>query len=246
MNVLGCDRTHGAGPLGNLDKFMGVNLALSVDLFGQCNLEVAAGSMVSGVGGAPDFARAARQSKGGISLIALPSSYGGGAKSRIVPRLGNELVSLPRTDVDVVCTENGAADLRGLSVHERAAALIEIASTHHRAARGSVARDRQPDLNKGKLGETECAGATRSSSAAPSRARSTRPRCRRIFPITPAQIADDAVAAAEAGAAILHLHARDPKPGVPRRTRRSMRNSCLASESAATRSSTSPPEPGSG
>ena len=36
MNVLGRDRTHGAGPLGNLDKFMAVNLALSVDLFGQC------------------------------------------------------------------------------------------------------------------------------------------------------------------------------------------------------------------
>ncbi|MGE0808508.1 MAG: 3-keto-5-aminohexanoate cleavage protein [Burkholderiaceae bacterium] len=35
------------------------------------------------------------------------------------------------------------------------------------------------------------------------------------LPITPQQIADDAVAAAEAGAAILHLHARDPVDGRP-------------------------------
>jgi uncharacterized protein (DUF849 family) len=35
------------------------------------------------------------------------------------------------------------------------------------------------------------------------------------LPITPEQIADDAVRAAEAGAAILHLHARDPKDGRP-------------------------------
>ena len=35
------------------------------------------------------------------------------------------------------------------------------------------------------------------------------------LPITPAQIAAEAIAAAQAGAAILHLHARDPKDGRP-------------------------------
>lgn len=35
------------------------------------------------------------------------------------------------------------------------------------------------------------------------------------LPITPSQIADEAVAAAQAGAAILHLHARDPETGRP-------------------------------
>lgn len=35
------------------------------------------------------------------------------------------------------------------------------------------------------------------------------------LPITPAQIADEAVAAAEAGAAMIHLHARDPNTGMP-------------------------------
>ena len=35
------------------------------------------------------------------------------------------------------------------------------------------------------------------------------------LPITPDQIAEQAIAAAEAGAAVLHLHARDPKDGRP-------------------------------
>ena len=35
------------------------------------------------------------------------------------------------------------------------------------------------------------------------------------LPLTPEEIAKDAIAAAEAGAAILHLHARDPKDGRP-------------------------------
>jgi uncharacterized protein (DUF849 family) len=38
------------------------------------------------------------------------------------------------------------------------------------------------------------------------------------LPITPAQIADEAVAAAEAGAAMIHLHARDPETGKPDQT----------------------------
>ena len=38
------------------------------------------------------------------------------------------------------------------------------------------------------------------------------------LPITPEQIADAAVGAAEAGAAIVHLHARDPKDGRPDQT----------------------------
>ncbi|RUW56622.1 3-keto-5-aminohexanoate cleavage protein, partial [Mesorhizobium sp. M8A.F.Ca.ET.021.01.1.1] len=38
------------------------------------------------------------------------------------------------------------------------------------------------------------------------------------LPITPDQIASEAIAAAEAGAAILHLHARDPETGRPDQT----------------------------
>ena len=62
------------------------------------------------------------------------------------------------------------------------------------------------------------------------RARSTRRRMSPYLPITPDQIAEQAIGAAEAGAAILHLHARDPKDRRARRpTRRCSCSSCRVS-----------------
>src|SRR5690606_22941673 len=49
------------------------------------------------------------------------------------------------------------------------------------------------------------------------------------LPLTPAQIAEQAIEAAEAGAAILHLHARDPRDGRPRPTPLCSTNSSRAS-----------------
>jgi 4-hydroxybutyrate CoA-transferase len=104
-----------------------------VDLFGQCNLEHADGRAISGAGGAPDFARAARLSSGGRSIVALNASYKRGQVSRIVPCLGESAItSLARVDVDFVITEFGAADLRAASVHERAQALIAISAPQFR------------------------------------------------------------------------------------------------------------------
>lgn len=129
LRVLGCEITHDARRLAALDRFIAVNSALEVDLFGQCNLEHAEGRAVSGAGGAPDFARAARLSPGGRSIVALNASYRRGQASRIVPCLGEQAVaSLSRVDVDYVITEFGVADLRSASVHERAQALIAVAA----------------------------------------------------------------------------------------------------------------------
>ena len=124
--VAGCDVTHDACRLAALPRLHAVNSALSVDLFGQANLEIADGRAVSGLGGAGDFARGARLSPGGLSIVALPSTAGR-ARSRIVPRLEDGIASLSRGDVDVVVTEHGAADLRGLCVHGRAEALAAVA-----------------------------------------------------------------------------------------------------------------------
>jgi acyl-CoA hydrolase len=52
--------------------------------------------------------------------------------SRIVPRLDAPAVTLARTDVAIVVTEHGAADLRGLSLDGRAQALIALAHPDHR------------------------------------------------------------------------------------------------------------------
>lgn len=128
VQLRGCELTHAPENVFKLQQFVAINSALEVDLFGQCNLEFAAGHAVSGAGGSSDFARAARYSNDGLSIVALVSSYKKKSLSRIVPQLGAPgVASLGRGDVDVIVTEHGIADLRGLSVHQRANALMAIA-----------------------------------------------------------------------------------------------------------------------
>jgi acyl-CoA hydrolase len=66
---------------------------------------------VGAVGGALDFVRAANQSPGGLSIIALPAS-------RVVEHLSGP-VSVPRSEAGVFVTEHGVADLRGCTLAER-------------------------------------------------------------------------------------------------------------------------------
>ena len=124
--------THGAAVLAATPRLHALNSALEVDLFGQANLEWRSGRLASGLGGAPDFAAAARRSSGGRAVLALPSSAKGGALSRIVARLEAPTVSIPRDDTDLVITEYGVADLRGTGLDERAEKLIAIATPAHR------------------------------------------------------------------------------------------------------------------
>lgn len=133
LRVLGCEITHDPHVLMGLERLVAVNSALEVDLFGQCNLEHAGGRAVSGAGGAPDFARAAKLSHYGRSIVALNASLGGDKGSRIVPTLSpSSIASLGRVDIDCLVTEHGIAHLSGASVHERAAAIIAIADPAYR------------------------------------------------------------------------------------------------------------------
>ena len=125
--------THGAAGLAATPRLHALNSALEVDLFGQANLEWRGGRLASGLGGGPDFARAARRSQGGRAVLALPSTARGGSISRIVARLSAPTVSIPRDDTDVVVTEHGVADLRGTGLDARAEALIAVADPAHRA-----------------------------------------------------------------------------------------------------------------
>ena len=124
--------THDPRVIGGIDTFVAINSAIEVDLFGQAFAELGPGGLMSGPGGATDFARGARLG-GGLRIVALPSDAAGGSISRIVgPGEGAGPVSLGRMDVDVVVTEHGAADLRGLDHEARAQALIGIAAPPHR------------------------------------------------------------------------------------------------------------------
>jgi 4-hydroxybutyrate CoA-transferase len=127
--------THDVRVIARIDRFVAINSALAVDLFGQANAEMLHGRQLSGTGGLMDFVRGARLSRGGRSILALPSTARG--SSRIVPRLGErDVVSVPRADADIVVTEHGAAHLRDRSLDERAEALIAIADP---AARDELA-----------------------------------------------------------------------------------------------------------
>lgn len=119
--------------LARLERFFSINTALEVDLTGQVNAEVVGGAQVGAVGGAVDFVRGTALSQGGRSIVALPARARGGTLSRIVPRLGAGVTSTPRSDVDMVVTEYGVAELRGRSLRQRAKALTAIAHPSFRA-----------------------------------------------------------------------------------------------------------------
>lgn len=118
--------THDPAVLGRLDNLVTLNSALEVDLTGQVNAEQSGESYLGGTGGQVDFVRAGARSPGGHALIALPATAKGGMLSRITAALSGP-VTTARTDVDVIVTEFGAAELRGRTLAERARRLIEIA-----------------------------------------------------------------------------------------------------------------------
>src|SRR5256885_377800 len=118
VQLTSSDITHGAGCLAGIERFVAINSAVEVDLSGQVNGEVARGSYVGAVGGALDFIRAANQSPGGVSIVALPAS-------RVVERLTGP-VSVPRSEAGIFVTEHGAADLRGCTLAERERRLRRI------------------------------------------------------------------------------------------------------------------------
>lgn len=109
-------------------RMVSVNSAIEIDLTGQVCADSIGHQLYSGIGGQLDFIRGAARSKGGRSIIALPSTAKGGAFSRIVAELrpGAGVVTT-RGDVHFVATEYGIADLHGRTLRERAKALIAIA-----------------------------------------------------------------------------------------------------------------------
>jgi acetyl-CoA hydrolase len=124
-----CAYTHGADVLAQIDHFVALNSAVEIDLTGQINAEVAAGVYVGAVGGAGDFLRAAQRSRGGLPIVALPSTAG--RHSRIVAKLSGP-VSTPRSDAGIIVTEFGIADLRGLGLAERVRRMLAIAHPDQR------------------------------------------------------------------------------------------------------------------
>jgi acyl-CoA hydrolase len=123
------EETHDLTRISSMEGFVGCNTALQVGLDGSVNVERVGGRVVAGIGGHADFCAGAARSVGGLSVIALASTTPKGA-STIVPRV--DVVSTARSDVEMVVTEHGVADLRGVDDAERAHRIAAIAAPEHR------------------------------------------------------------------------------------------------------------------
>ncbi len=108
---------------------IGINTALEFDIYGNVNSTHVGGThMMNGIGGSGDFARNAY-----MSIFVTKSIAKGGAISSVVPMVSH--VDHTEHDVDILVTEIGLADLRGLAPRERAAVIIaNCVHPHYRDA----------------------------------------------------------------------------------------------------------------
>jgi succinyl-CoA:acetate CoA-transferase len=96
-----------------------MNGLIEADIYGNVNsTHIRGSSIMNGIGGSGDFARNAW-----LSIFMTPSSAKNGGISCIVPMVTH--VDHTEHDVQVIVTEQGLADLRGLSPKKRAKVVIE-------------------------------------------------------------------------------------------------------------------------
>ncbi|CAO1667354.1 MULTISPECIES: succinate CoA transferase [Salinicola] len=106
-----------------------INTALEIDIYGNVNSTHVNGThMMNGIGGSGDFAR-----NGQLSIFITTATARDGDLSSVVPFVSH--VDHTEHDVDIVVTEHGLADLRGLAPRERARCIIEnCADPYYRPA----------------------------------------------------------------------------------------------------------------
>jgi 4-hydroxybutyrate CoA-transferase len=112
------------------ERMVAINSAIEVDLTGQVCADSIGPKLYSGVGGQLDFVYGASRSKGGVPVIALPSTNtmrDGTVLSKIASLLKHGAgVVTSRNHVRYIVTEYGVADLYGKTIRQRATQLINI------------------------------------------------------------------------------------------------------------------------
>ena len=120
--------------IGKNDNFISISSALEIDLTGQVCSDAVGIQLFTGTGDQVNFIRGATLSKGGLSIIVIPSTTADGTASRIVANLRPGAgVSTLRTDINFVVTEYGIAQLKGKSISQRVIELSQIAHPDFRA-----------------------------------------------------------------------------------------------------------------
>jgi len=133
--------------LAHIDNLISINQALEVDLYNQVSAESSAFKQISGNGGMLDFCLGAFYSKGGRSLICLPSTHtdkNGNRKSRIVPAFQTgTITTVPRQCVNIIVTEQGWASFKGDSTWVRTNKIISLAHPDFREDLIKAAEERK-------------------------------------------------------------------------------------------------------
>jgi acyl-CoA hydrolase/RimJ/RimL family protein N-acetyltransferase len=125
------------------DNLISISSALEVDLTGQVCTDSMGHLFYSGIGDQVDFLRGSAMSKGGFSIIALPSTARNGTVSRIVAHLSEGAgVATTRGDVNYVVTEYGIAELQGKGIYQRVMELAQISHPRFRKDLIEVAKMR--------------------------------------------------------------------------------------------------------
>ncbi len=120
--------SHGHDLVRKLPDFTAINSAVEVALDGSANGEMIGTRVISGPGGARDYALAASANPDGRYIVTLPSTASKGRLSRIVPTLGPDVPATVEGDlVSTVVTEHGIASIAGLDDAKRADALRAVA-----------------------------------------------------------------------------------------------------------------------
>jgi 4-hydroxybutyrate CoA-transferase len=118
------------------ERMVAINSAIEVDLTGQVCADSIGPKLYSGVGGQFDFIYGASRSKGGVPIIAMPSTNtmkDGAQLSKISPLLKHGAgVVTSRNHVRFIVTEYGVADLYGKTIRDRATQLINISHPQFR------------------------------------------------------------------------------------------------------------------
>lgn len=125
------------------DNMISISSALEVDLTGQVSSDSRGYMFYSGIGDQVDFIRGSAMSKGGFSIIAMPSTAQNGEVSRIVPALSEGAgVATTRGDINYVVTEYGVAHLTGKGIYQRVMELAQVAHPKFRQQLIEVAKKR--------------------------------------------------------------------------------------------------------
>jgi len=127
--------------IGNIDNFVVVLPGRKVDLTGGVALHSGKGNVGIQVGEAQEFFLGASLSKGGKTILALPSRNLLGKPNIVLSVEDYPNQFSARESLDMVVTEFGVASLQGKTIRERALALIDIAHPDDRAELVKLAKE---------------------------------------------------------------------------------------------------------